>query len=177
MGKFTVRSGDVAIGVMEPSKRSFSARAMSTNEAALMTRGAGQLYLSLGDSNNDGSFAVRFYYKPMVLLIWLGAVLMMLGGALSLSDRRLRIGRQSRQQNRTGTGRVGGMRSLARLTLLVALIASGAALAVQPDEILKDPALEARARDLSRELRCMAARTSRSMIRGPACPRSPRPRA
>jgi len=47
------------------------------------------------------------------------------------------------------------MRSLARLTLLVALVASGAALAVQPDEILKDPALEARARDLSRELRCM----------------------
>jgi cytochrome c-type biogenesis protein CcmF len=92
VGKFTVRSGDVVIGVMEPSKRSFSARGMSTNEAALMTRGAGQLYLSLGDSNNDGSLAVRIYYKPMVLLIWLGAVLMMLGGALSLSDRRLRIG-------------------------------------------------------------------------------------
>jgi cytochrome c-type biogenesis protein CcmF len=78
--------------MMEPSKRSFSARDQSTNEAALMTRGAGQLYLSLGDSNDDGSIAVRFYYKPMVLLIWLGAVIMMLGGALSLSDRRLRIG-------------------------------------------------------------------------------------
>jgi cytochrome c-type biogenesis protein CcmF len=35
---------------------------------------------------------VRFYYKPLVLLIWLGAVVMFLGGALSLSDRRLRIG-------------------------------------------------------------------------------------
>ncbi|MGA9337565.1 MAG: cytochrome c-type biogenesis CcmF C-terminal domain-containing protein, partial [Pseudolabrys sp.] len=34
----------------------------------------------------------RIYYKPMVLLIWLGAVVMMLGGALSLSDRRLRVG-------------------------------------------------------------------------------------
>jgi cytochrome c-type biogenesis protein CcmF len=77
---------------MEPSKRSFSARGMTTNEAALMSRGLGQLYLSLGDSNNDGSIAVRIYYKPMVLLIWLGAVVMMLGGALSLSDRRLRVG-------------------------------------------------------------------------------------
>jgi cytochrome c-type biogenesis protein CcmF len=57
-----------------------------------MSRGLGQLYLSLGDSNNDGSIAVRIYYKPMVLLIWLGAVVMMLGGALSLSDRRLRVG-------------------------------------------------------------------------------------
>jgi cytochrome c-type biogenesis protein CcmF len=35
---------------------------------------------------------VRVYYKPLVLLIWLGAVVMVLGGALSLSDRRLRVG-------------------------------------------------------------------------------------
>jgi cytochrome c-type biogenesis protein CcmF len=92
VAKFTVRSGGVPIGTMEPSKRSFSARGMTTNEAALMSRGLGQLYLSLGDTNNDGSIAIRVYYKPMVLLIWLGAVVMMLGGALSLSDRRLRIG-------------------------------------------------------------------------------------
>jgi cytochrome c-type biogenesis protein CcmF len=57
-----------------------------------MSRGLGQLYLSIGDSNNDGSIVIRLYYKPMVLLIWLGAVIMMLGGALSMSDRRLRIG-------------------------------------------------------------------------------------
>jgi cytochrome c-type biogenesis protein CcmF len=90
--KFTVRSGGVAIGVMEPSKRSFASRSMTTTEAALMTRGVSQLYLSLGDTNDDGSVAVRLYYKPLVLLIWLGAVVMMLGGALSLSDRRLRVG-------------------------------------------------------------------------------------
>ena len=47
------------------------------------------------------------------------------------------------------------MRRLALIALLAALLAPAAALAVQPDEILKDPALEARARDLSRELRCM----------------------
>jgi cytochrome c-type biogenesis protein CcmF len=35
---------------------------------------------------------VRIYHKPLVLLIWLGAVVMALGGALSLSDRRLRVG-------------------------------------------------------------------------------------
>jgi cytochrome c-type biogenesis protein CcmF len=90
--RFTVRAGGVPIGVMEPSKRSFASRAMTTTEAALMTRGVSQLYLSLGDTNADGSIAVRLYHKPMVLLIWLGAVVMMLGGALSLSDRRLRVG-------------------------------------------------------------------------------------
>jgi cytochrome c-type biogenesis protein CcmF len=78
--------------MMAPSKRTFASRAMTTNEAALMTRGAGQLYLSLGDTNPDGSIAIRLYHKPLVMLIWLGAVVMMLGGALSLSDRRLRVG-------------------------------------------------------------------------------------
>ncbi|HEY7229447.1 MAG TPA: heme lyase CcmF/NrfE family subunit [Pseudolabrys sp.] len=92
VGRFTVRRGGVPVATMEPAKRSFASRAATTTEAALMTRGFSQLYLSLGDVNNDGSVAIRLYYKPLVLLIWLGAVVMMLGGALSLSDRRLRVG-------------------------------------------------------------------------------------
>ena len=92
VAKFTVRAGGSTVGVMEPSKRSFASRQTTTNEAALMMRGPNQLYLSLGDTNDDGSIAIRLYYKPMVMLIWLGAVVMMLGGALSLSDRRLRVG-------------------------------------------------------------------------------------
>ncbi len=89
---FVVRKDGALIGMMNPSKRSFATREMSTSEAALMTRGFSQLYLSLGDQKPDDSVAVRIYYKPLVLLIWLGAVVMTLGGALSLSDRRLRIG-------------------------------------------------------------------------------------
>ena len=58
----------------------------------MLTRWFAQFYLSLGEPNADGSIAVRLYYKPLVLLIWLGAVVMVLGGALSLSDRRLRVG-------------------------------------------------------------------------------------
>jgi cytochrome c-type biogenesis protein CcmF len=92
VGRFTVQLGGNVIGVMEPSKRTFLARQMSTTEAALLTRGVSQLYLSLGDAGDDGSIALRAYYKPLVLLIWLGAVAMFFGGALSLSDRRLRIG-------------------------------------------------------------------------------------
>jgi cytochrome c-type biogenesis protein CcmF len=99
--KFTVRQGGNVIGVMEPSKRTFASRQSSTNEAALMTRGASQLYLSLGDPNDDGSIAVRLYHKPLVLLIWLGAVAMFLGGALSLSDRRLRVGAPKPAKSKT----------------------------------------------------------------------------
>jgi cytochrome c-type biogenesis protein CcmF len=89
---FTVRRHGDFIGVMEPSKRSFPSRGTATSQTALMTRGVSQLYLSLGDPNADGSLAVRLYYKPLVLLIWFGAVVMVVGGALSLSDRRLRVG-------------------------------------------------------------------------------------
>jgi cytochrome c-type biogenesis protein CcmF len=78
--------------VMRPSKRNFTTRGATTTEAALLTRGASQLYISLGDTTADGAIAVRIYHKPLVLLIWLGPVLMALGGMLSLSDRRLRVG-------------------------------------------------------------------------------------
>jgi cytochrome c-type biogenesis protein CcmF len=93
VGHFTVRrlGGDL-LGVMEPSRRTFPTRDMATTEAALMRRGMSQLYLSIGDSNPDGTVAVHLYFKPQVLMIWLGAVIMFVGGALSLSDRRLRIG-------------------------------------------------------------------------------------
>ena len=47
------------------------------------------------------------------------------------------------------------MRRLAAIVLMLAAIASSSSLAVQPDELMKDPKLEARARELSRELRCM----------------------
>jgi cytochrome c-type biogenesis protein CcmF len=92
IARFRVRRDGVSVGTMEPSKRTFPARSSSTTEAALLTRGASQLYVSLGDPNPDGSIAVRIYHKPLVLLIWLGAVVMMVGGLLSLSDRRLRVG-------------------------------------------------------------------------------------
>jgi len=92
VGTFTISRNGEPIGVMQPSKRSFPSRGTATSEQALMTRGAGQLYLALGEPNPDGSVAVRLYHKPLVLLIWLGAVVMVIGGGLSLSDRRLRVG-------------------------------------------------------------------------------------
>jgi cytochrome c-type biogenesis protein CcmF len=90
--RLTVRRNGDVVGTMEPAKRSFPARETTTTEAALMTRGVSQLYASVGDTNADGSVVLRLYHKPLVLLIWLGGVVMMCGGLLSLSDRRLRVG-------------------------------------------------------------------------------------
>lgn len=92
MAQFNVSRNGEALSVMTPSKRSFTTRGSSTTEAALLTRGASQLYISLGDVTAEGAIAVRIYHKPLVLMIWWGPVLMAFGGVLSLSDRRLRVG-------------------------------------------------------------------------------------
>ena len=79
-------------GTIISSKRLYPARQMPTTEAGIVTLGFSQLYVSLGDMTADGGVVVRAWWKPMVLLIWLGGALMMMGGMVSLADRRLRIG-------------------------------------------------------------------------------------
>ena len=76
IAKFTVQRDGTTIGTLQPSKRSFTTRGNATTEAALLTRGFSQIYVSLGDPEPDGSIAVRIYHKPLVLLIWLGALVM-----------------------------------------------------------------------------------------------------
>ncbi|QIB35114.1 heme lyase CcmF/NrfE family subunit [Ancylobacter pratisalsi] len=92
VGVFTVRRGGVDVGTIESAKRLFTARNMPTTEAGIRTYGFSQLYVSLGDELPNGAIGVRAYWKPLVTLIWLGSIVMALGGVLSLSDRRLRVG-------------------------------------------------------------------------------------
>ena len=89
---FTVSRGGVVETVAEPSKRKFPVRGSETTEAAIKTFWLSQLYVSLGDVADDGAVTVRIYWKPLVTLTWLGAIVMAFGGLLSLSDRRLRVG-------------------------------------------------------------------------------------
>jgi len=84
------------LGTLESMKRLYVTRGMPTTEAGIMTVGLGQVYASLGEVQADGSVGVRLYHKPLVLLIWLGSVVMALGGMVSLLDRRLRIGAPAR---------------------------------------------------------------------------------
>jgi cytochrome c-type biogenesis protein CcmF len=92
VARFTIRLGGAPVAEIEAAKRFYPARQMPTTEAGIKTFSFGQVYVSLGDSGSDGSLAVRFYDKPLVTLIWLGCIVMAFGGALSLSDRRLRVG-------------------------------------------------------------------------------------
>jgi cytochrome c-type biogenesis protein CcmF len=64
---------------------------MPTTEVGLVQGFFGDIYVVMGDRLGDGR-SVRLSYNPLASWIWLGAVIMFLGGLLSLSDRRLRIG-------------------------------------------------------------------------------------
>jgi cytochrome c-type biogenesis protein CcmF len=93
VAQLTIRDRDRhAIGSLEPGRRFYSTRNMAVSEASLLTVGVSQVYASVGESLPDGSLGLRLYYKPLVLLIWIGAVVMALGGGLSLTDRRFLVG-------------------------------------------------------------------------------------
>ncbi|MBW6421279.1 heme lyase CcmF/NrfE family subunit [Rhizobium sp. XQZ8] len=98
-GHFTARVGGVAVADVWSSKRLYTARRMPTTEAGILTFGLSQLYVSLGDAieGQSGGMVVRIWWKPFILCIWGGCLVMMLGGFVSLSDRRLRVGAPSRK--------------------------------------------------------------------------------
>ncbi|TIU65079.1 MAG: heme lyase NrfEFG subunit NrfE, partial [Mesorhizobium sp.] len=87
-----------AKGEISSAKRFYPVRQMTTTESGIRTVWFSQLYLSLGDEGNDGSVVVRLWWKPLVTLIWGGALVMMAGAAMSLLDRRLRVGAPSRRR-------------------------------------------------------------------------------
>jgi cytochrome c-type biogenesis protein CcmF len=95
VGLFTARRGGVVIGELEAAKRVYTLRQMPTTEAAIHTLWTGDLYVVLGDPVGSG-YTVRAYYNPLAPFIWIGAVIMFVGGAVSLSDRRYRIGAPKR---------------------------------------------------------------------------------
>jgi cytochrome c-type biogenesis protein CcmF len=84
-----VRDGK-EVRVMEPSRRSFPLGRMTTTETAIHTNLVRDLYAVLGEEH-DGRAVLRLHDNPLAPWIWLGALIMALGGALSLSDRRVRV--------------------------------------------------------------------------------------
>jgi cytochrome c-type biogenesis protein CcmF len=75
-----------------PEKRFYPVQDMATTEASINTNLFRDLYVVLGDQQDDGSWVVRTYIKPFVVWIWIGALVMSFGGVLSLSDRKYRLG-------------------------------------------------------------------------------------
>lgn len=91
-GFFTVREDERIITSLTPEDRVYSNPVMNTTEAAIYPLFSGDLYAVVGEATGAGRWSVRLYFKPMISALWLGALMMMVGGILSLSDRRLRVG-------------------------------------------------------------------------------------
>jgi cytochrome c-type biogenesis protein CcmF len=81
-------------------RRFYPVRQQQTTAAGIHTNLISNLYVALGESDGAGSWTVRFYYHPFMPLVWIGALTMALGGFLSLSDRRLRVGAPQRSARR-----------------------------------------------------------------------------
>jgi cytochrome c-type biogenesis protein CcmF len=79
------------IGTLHPEKRFYPVAGMPTTEAAIRNGFLRDIYLVIGDPQSNGGYAVRTYIKPLANWIWGGAILMALGGLVSLTDRRLRV--------------------------------------------------------------------------------------
>jgi len=98
VGEFVATQNGREITSLLPSKRQYTAPPTVTTEAAIHPSLAGDFYVVLGEANAGGGVVARLYFHPLIRLIWIGACIMFLGGALSLSDRRLRIGAPARRR-------------------------------------------------------------------------------
>ena len=96
VGLLEVTRGGSLVHNLYPAKRVYDQPPQPTSEAGIYVSWRGDLYSVLGDEKDKGGYTFRFYFNPLVRLIWMGAVLMFVGGLLSLLDRRLRIGAPKR---------------------------------------------------------------------------------
>ncbi|WP_170508539.1 heme lyase CcmF/NrfE family subunit [Ruegeria arenilitoris] len=85
------------IATLNPEKRTYPVAAMPTTEAAIDYRFLRDVYVVIGDQQDDGGWVMRTYIKPLANWIWGGCILMALGGLFSLSDRRFRVAAGARK--------------------------------------------------------------------------------
>lgn len=91
MGFITLSKNGREIAQMRPEKRIYPVAQMPTTEAAIDYNLIRDVYVVIGDAQQNGGWAIRTYIKPFTNWIWIGCALMALGGVLSLSDRRFRV--------------------------------------------------------------------------------------
>jgi cytochrome c-type biogenesis protein CcmF len=96
-GTLRVERGGSFVTALKPERRSYPVAQSTTTESAIRSTLAGDLYASitepsLDEAEESGAWTLRILYEPFVGLLWLGAAMLVIGGSLSLSDRRFRVG-------------------------------------------------------------------------------------
>ena len=89
-GRVEVRKDGEFIGEVRPQKRQYLVQQNWMTEAGILAHWNRDLFIALGDQLGNDTWSVRIQYKPMIRFIWLGALIMALGGLIAVSDRRYR---------------------------------------------------------------------------------------
>lgn len=89
-GHLRVFQHDRQLALLHPEKRLYASGGQVMTEAGIHARLHGDVYVALGESLGNNAWAVRVHIKPFVRWIWLGALLMALGGFVTAADRRFR---------------------------------------------------------------------------------------
>jgi cytochrome c-type biogenesis protein CcmF len=97
MAEMSVQANGREVATLYPEKRFYPVAGMPTTEAGIDGGLWRDVYLVIGDPQDGGGWAVRSHLKPMAAWIWLGGILMALGGVVSLTDRRMRVAAGARR--------------------------------------------------------------------------------
>ncbi|RPJ47083.1 MAG: heme lyase CcmF/NrfE family subunit [Betaproteobacteria bacterium] len=92
-GTIEVSRDGRAVATLHPEKRIYTAQNMPMTEAAINRGITRDLYVAMGEELAPGTWIVRIWHKPFVNWIWIGCVIMALGGLMAASDRRYRVGK------------------------------------------------------------------------------------
>ncbi len=89
-GHMRILRNDRELALLHPEKRAYASGGQMMTEAGIHARLTGDVYVALGEPLGNNAWAVRVHIKPFVRWIWLGALLMALGGFVTAADRRFR---------------------------------------------------------------------------------------
>jgi cytochrome c-type biogenesis protein CcmF len=95
---FDVSSGGSFVSTLSTERRYYAVRRTQTTEAGIYTNLFSNVYLAIGEKSGSNEWTVRAYYHPLAPWIWFGPFVMALGGFVSLSDRRFRVGAPRRSR-------------------------------------------------------------------------------
>ena len=97
MANIKLARGGRVLAILHPERRYYPVADMPTTEAGIDSGLWRDVYIVVGDAQPEGGYAVRTFVKPLANWIWTGAIIMALGGLLSLFDRRYRVASATRR--------------------------------------------------------------------------------
>jgi len=96
-GEIEIRQAGDYVATLRPQKRTYRVQQSPMTEAGILAGWNRDLFVALGEPLGNSAWSVRLQYKPMIRFIWLGALVMALGGTIAASDRRYRVNAPERE--------------------------------------------------------------------------------